>query len=50
MIIRYRSGKASRSRRLLLAPQQENEFAVLLALLQQLIAGLPGERLEVANR
>ena len=36
--------------RLLLAPKQENEFAILLALLQQLIAGLPGERLEVANR
>jgi hypothetical protein len=34
----------------LLAPEQENEFAILLALLQQLIAGLAGERLEVANR
>src|SRR4029079_13622720 len=53
MVVRYRSGKTwsrERSRRLLLAPAQENEFAILLALLQQLIAGLPGEGFEVAHR
>src|SRR6185437_10927300 len=53
MVVRYRSGKVPprrRSRRPLLAAQQENELAVLLALLQQLVAGLSGEGFEVPHR